>query len=314
MKYKKVLVTGGSGFIGTNLKLYRPDWFYPDSKNCNLLDLQSTLECFREYKPDAIVHLGARVGGIKANSENQSKFFEDNVRININVITAAKTVGINRVLASISTCAYPDLPYSETDKYGFVHPNYPLKEEDIFRGPPTKTNFSYGYAKRMLYVHTLSCREDGFNYNCFAPSNVYGPHDNFDLETGHFVPSLIAKVAAASEKDKIKMWGTGAPKRQQMFVKDLVEIIPQLLEKHNGAEPLLVCPEENETIGVLSEILIKQTNKNICVDYHGELEGQLRKDGGNRRLKEIIGDYSFTPFAKGVIETYNWYKNANSNS
>ena len=244
---------------------------------------------------DAVIHLAGIVGGIKKNAQYQADFFYKNVMMNTNVVYEAYLAGVPRLLASLSTCAFPDVVES-----------YPITENDIHSGPPAPTNFSYGYSKRMLYVQIKSYRKQyGVNYSCFCPSNIYGPGDDFNIETCHFVPSLIVKTLRS--KKKLELWGTGKPMRQQLFVEDLGGIIPILLDKHNTDAPLIVSPDENLTIDQMAQTLLKGINKNIEIEYNKQLDGQFRKDGNNAELKKIIGDFQFTSFKEGVFRTYMWY-------
>ena len=294
----KVLVTGGSGFLGTRLKLKNPDWVYISSKEVDLTVYDECINLFKKYTPDAIIHLAAKVGGIKENSENPAEFFDTNVLINTNVLKAAQETGIKRVLSSLSTCTFPD-----------VVDTYPFTEEDILSGPPAITNRAYGFAKRALYIQTLAYREQyGVNYSCFCPSNIYGPNDNFDLESSHFVPALIRKLHESEEGDSLEFWGTGNPRRQQLYIDDLADIIPILLEKHNTGLPIIVAPFENLRIADLIAITLKATESQRTITFNKNLDGQLRKDGSNENLMKLLpDDFKFTPFNEGVKNTYTWY-------
>jgi len=293
----RVLVTGGTGFLGKRLKRHRPNWIYLSSEMCDLKDYNQTEEILKDLYPDAILHLAARVGGIKDNSENQAEFYLQNTLINTNIIQAAYSAGIHRVLSSLSTCAFPDVVES-----------YPFTEEQIFDGPPAKTNFSYGYTKRSLHVQTLSYRKQyGLNYSTFCPSNIYGPEDHFNTDKSHFVPALISKMTNAEDGEEIELWGTGNPRRQQLYVDDLVSIIPILLEKHNSDMPLIIAPNENFSIREMAEIANNKIEKNLKIRYNGNLDGQYRKDGSNKRFLELVGDYGFTSFDIGVEKTIQWY-------
>jgi len=295
-KDKRVMVTGGSGFVGRRLKTFKPDWIYVSSKECDLLDYNSTREFIEFVKPDSILHLAGRVGGIKDNFENQATFYYENTMMNTNLIHAAHECGVNRVLSSLSTCAFPDVAAS-----------YPFAEEDLFSGPPAVSNFSYGYSKRGLHVQTISYREQfGLNYSTFSPSNIYGIGDHFGKEASHFVAALVHRVSEW-DGNKITFWGTGEPLRQQLYIDDLCKIIPILLSKHNSSDPLIVCPDENLSIKQMVKALIEQVNKKIKFDFNGRLDGQFRKDGSNFKLKKIIGNFNFTTFDVGVKKTYDWY-------
>ena len=293
----RVLVTGGTGFLGKRLKKYKPNWIYLSSEMCDLEDYNQTEEILRDLYPDAIVHLAARVGGIKDNSENQAEFYLQNTLINTNIIQAAYSTGVSRVLSSLSTCAFPD-----------VVAEYPFTEKDIFNGPPAKTNFSYGYTKRALHVQTLSYRNQyGLNYSTFCPSNIYGPEDHFDTDKSHFVPALISKITNAENGGEIELWGTGNPKRQQLYVDDLANIIPTLLERHNSEIPLIIAPNENFSIREMAEIANNKIEKNIKISYNGNLDGQYRKDGSNSQFLELVGEFEFTSFNDGIEKTIQWY-------
>jgi GDP-L-fucose synthase len=293
----KTLVTGGSGFLGKRLKIYHPEWIYVSTADYCLTDSVETMQMFEEIRPNAVIHLAARVGGIKDNSENQVDFFEQNMLINLNVIKAAYDFGVDRLLASLSTCAFPD-----------VVAEYPFKEKDLLEGPPAETNFAYGFTKRMLHTLILSYRKQyGVNYSTFSPSNIYGPGDHFNSDRSHFIAALVSKMATLNEGGVLELWGTGRPMRQQLYVDDLCQIIPLLLEKHYSAEPLIVAPDENLTIDEMARTLLSHVDKDINIVYNNKLDGQFRKDGSNHKLKELIGDFKFTKFKDGITKTYDWY-------
>jgi GDP-L-fucose synthase len=294
----EVLVTGGSGFVGTRLQKKQKNWTYISSKDYDLTVKDHCRQMLLDTKPDVVLHLAGKVGGIKENNKKQADFYYINTMINTNILEESYRAGVGRVLSSLSTCAFPD----KLDKY-------PFTEEDLLKGPPAVTNFSYGYAKRSLFVQSLSySRQCGVNYNCFCPSNLYGPDDNFDLESGHFVPNLIRKVFESGMKKNIELWGTGKPLRQQLYVDDLVQLIPVLIEKHKGDSPLIVAPNENYSIRELANLLIEQLDRDFNIVFNNELDGQFRKDGDNKRLLDVVGDYNFTTFKEGVMKTYEWYE------
>mgnify|MGYP003121679417 CR=1 FL=1 len=293
----KVLVTGGTGFVGQRLQLKKPNWIYISSKECDLTCENQVNKLFSKVKPEAILHLAARVGGIKDNVTNQADFYYKNTMINTNVIHQAHINNINRVVSSLSTCAFPDRVS-----------RFPYIEEDFFNGPPTITNFSYGMTKRMLHVSSCAYRNQyGRNYSTFCPSNIYGPGDHFNKESSHFVAALVHKIATTQDNSTIELWGTGNPLRQQLYVDDLCDIIPLLMEKHDSDVPLIVAPNENLSILEMAKILIKKSGKKIKLQFNGALDGQFRKDGNNLKLINTIGNYEFTQFKDGVGSTYKWY-------
>ena len=295
----KVVVTGGSGFVGKRLQLIKPDWTYLSSKDYDLMDSDDCDRMYKELKPDAVVHLAGQVGGIKANDDRPADFYYMNITMNTNIVQKAYENGVKRVLASLSTCTFPD-----------VVETYPLTEENIFDGPPAATNISYGYAKRSLFIQILAYRKQyGLNYSSFCPSNLYGPEDNFDLDTSHFVPAMIRKFSEAEEGDTVEVWGTGKPLRQQLHVDDLANIIPVLLDKHHSEVPLIVAPYENLSISDMVSMIKQKSGKNSEVFYNNNLDGQFRKDGSNKKLIDLIGEYNFIDFKEGVRQTYDWYTN-----
>ena len=286
---KRILVTGGSGFLGRRLKMHYPDWIFVSSKDFDLTKYSEAEKILTDIKPEYILHLAARVGGIKDNFNKQGEFFFKNVSINTNLLEAARVKKVNRVLSSLSTCAFPD-----------IVENYPFKEEDLFLGNPSKYNFSYGYSKRMLQVQTLSYRNQySLNYSTFCPSNIYGPGDNFGDENSHFVASLAYKISNAKDGQILEMWGTGKPLRQQLFIDDLCKLIPLLLEKHNTDIPIIVAPDENISIKEMCEIAKKISGKKVNFRFDRTLDGQYRKDGDNLKLKSMIKYFNFTTFKEG---------------
>ena len=183
-KYNKVLVTGGSGFVGKRVQKLRPNWIYMSSRDCDITDKDRFYEYLVEVKPDAIIHLAARAGGIKDSVTNHAEFLYLNNLININVIHQAYRAGITRVLSCLSTCCFPD-----------VNKVYPMTEEDLMLGEPTPTNYGYAYAKRILYLQSKYYSECyGVNYNTFTPSNIYGPQNCFDKDKSHFIARLESSM------------------------------------------------------------------------------------------------------------------------
>ena len=298
MKYNKVLVTGGSGFLGKNLSLNEKDWVYLSSRDCDLTDYKDVVNTLQKHKPDAVIHLAAKVGGIKDNVSNQADFYHLNSLINLNVLQACHENNINRVLSCLSTCAFPN-----------VVENYPFTEKDLFSGPPAVSNLSYGMTKRMLKVASDSYRKQyNRNFSTFCPSNIYGPYDHFDSEKSHFIPAMISKMHRAKEGETIEFWGTGKPMRQQLYVKDLCRAIPLLLETHNTDVPLIVAPDQNLSINESIQMFLKILKKNLKIRYNNKLDGQYRKDGSNNKFKDVYKDFKFTNLKEGLEETYEWYK------
>jgi len=299
----KVLVTGGSGFLGKRLKISQPNWEYISSKDFDLTNFNSCMDMLSQHKPDAVLHLAARVGGIKDNVENPAEFFYQNVSMNTNIVHACYQSKISRLLACLSTCIFPD-----------KLENYPFHENDIFKGPPTESNFSYGYSKRALLVQINAYRKQyGLNYSTFCPSNLYGPEDNFSNDKSHFVPAMIKKLVHAKEKDTVTFWGTGTPLRQQLYVDDLVQFIPKLLQQHNTNVPIIISPDENLSIAEMINCCLSILDKNVNIQFNQELDGQYRKDGTSIEFKKLFPNSKFTSFADGLKKTIDWYLNYEKN-
>ena len=218
----KVLVTGGTGLIGSAIQEYRPEWIYLGSKDGDLTNFEAVKNILEKHKPDAIIHLAANVGGLFKNISNRLEMFNSNIIINYNVLENAYKQGIKRVICCLSTCIFPD---------GL---NRVLKEEDLHLGEPHNSNYGYAYAKRIMEVQ---CRlynqsDAGCNYQCIIPTNVYGPNDNFNLDNSHIIPGLIHKAYIHSQSNNklepFTILGTGLPKRQFIYSYDLAKIIINL--------------------------------------------------------------------------------------
>jgi GDP-L-fucose synthase len=300
----KVLVTGGSGFVGKRLQHHRPEWCYPTSSEFNLYNHEECVRYLLLEQPDAVIHLAAKVGGIKDNSKHPANFFYNNTRINTNLVDACHVAGVKRLLASLSTCAFPDVVEA-----------YPFVEEDFLSGPPAVTNRAYGFTKRSLYIQIQSYRKQfGLDYSCFCPSNLYGPEDHFDPDKSHFVPASIKKIHEAEEGSEVEFWGTGKPLRQQLYVDDLCRAIPILLEKHHTDSPLIVAPTENLSIKEMAYMCRSIIGREVTFTFNGSLDGQFRKDGSNEKFKELAPDFEFTSFKQGLKQTYEWYNEKSFNN
>jgi len=256
-------------------------------------------EMFLKYKPDAVIHLAAKVGGIKANTDFIADFFDENIKINMNVLKAARLIGVPKVLSLLSTCIYPD------------DASYPLTEEQINNGPPHKSNFGYAYAKRMLDVQSRTYRQQyGCNFITAVPNNLFGENDNFDLENSHVIPAMIRKMYEAKLNNKdVTLWGDGSPLREFTYSKDLGEILLFLLEHYDEPGPI--------NIGNTNEISIKEVAEMIAniLNFTGKIvwdiskpKGQLRKPSDNSRLLELGWDWNnYSDFEMALQRTCEWF-------
>lgn len=300
-KYKNVLVTGGTGFIGKRLSLLKPDWIYISSKDLNLLNFEGCNSFFSKNKFDAVIHLAAKTGGIEESVNNQSEMYFINSIMNNNILYACKKNKIKRLLSCLSTCCYPDIADS-----------YPMSEDNFLIGEVADSNYGYGLAKRELLRQSNFCRKFyNLNYSCFTPCNLYGPDSNFNDKKSHLIASIIKKVHLSKEGQTIEVLGNGEAYRQHLYIDDLVRIIPQLLILHNNSIPLNVASEENIQIKEIIDKVRKILKKKVAFKFTNTFLGQFRKDVSIYSLKKLIPKIKFTTLEKGILQTYKWFLKKN---
>ena len=289
----KILITGGNGMVGKHLQEILPNATYIGSKECDLTSWKEVEYMMFLHKPNHIIHLAAKVGGIQDNIAKPAEYFEDNILINTHILKASKQFNIKRFTGILSTCIYPN-----------VVENYPMKEEDMFLGPPTQTNFSYGYAKRCLAVHIDAYNKQyGTKYNYLIPCNLYSEYDNFNNESKmHFMTALLKKIK--SSKETLNLLGTGKPLRQFMYAGDLARIIKEVIDK-DITDSFNVATSENLSINEMANISLNILNKKLKIEYSNpELDGQFRKDVCNKKLLSYIPHFKFTSFEEGIKKVY----------
>lgn len=296
MEYKNILVTGGSGMVGKSLKELIPQAVYISSKDCDLTNPIEVELLIKTHKPEVIIHLAAKVGGIIDNINKPAEYFDDNILMNTLLLKSAHKYGVERFIGILSTCIYPDSVI-----------RYPMSESMLHLGPPTPTNFSYGYAKRSLAVQIDAYNKQyGTKYQYLIPCNLYGEHDKFG-ENSHFVAALIKKIhnAKISGHDKMTLFGTGTPLRQFMHSNDLAMIIKKCLDD-NIYDNFNVATEENVSIDEIARIALKACDaEHIGIEYDStKPDGQYRKDVSIDRLKNLIPDFSAISLYDGIKETY----------
>lgn len=302
---RRVVVSGGSGFLGSFVveKLASAgcrELTVPRSSEYDLREKANTLRLFKEARPDIFIHLAAVVGGIGANRANPGLFFYDNAAMGLNVIEAARIVGVEKFVCVGTICSYP--------KFTPV----PFREENFWNGYPEETNAPYGLAKKMLLVQLQAYRQQyGLNGIYLTPVNLYGPRDNFDLETSHVIPALIRKCWEAKETHaaEILAWGTGSATREFLYVKDAAEAIVLAAEKYS--KPDLV------NLGSGEEISIRDLLERVrsLVGYEGAVRWDATKpDGQPRRsldTSRALAEFSWranTPLCDGLRETIGWFE------
>lgn len=290
-----ILVTGGTGMVGSALRKLVPQAEFLNRNQFHNLDFP--------IKNRYIVHLAARVGGVKYNTDKVADFYVENSIINNKLLDSACFGKAKKVVSLLSTCVYPDAAYV----------TYPLTEDQLHLGPPHPSNFGYAYAKRMVDVMSRAYRQQyGCNFITAIPNNLYGKNDNFDLENGHVIPSLIRKVweAKINNHPSVECWGDGSPLREFTYADDIANILLFLLENYDGEYPV--------NIGNTEEHSIKEVVEMICeiFEYEGKIiwrtdkpSGQFRKPSSNQKLLDLgwKPEY-YTSFKKGLQETCEWVK------
>jgi GDP-L-fucose synthase len=300
---RRIAVTGGAGFLGSflveKLRQSGADVFVPLIEEYDLVKPEDIQRMLRDSRPDLIIHLAALAGGIGANRARPADFFYINLMMGVQLMHEAWKLGVEKFVAIGTICAYPKFT------------PLPFKEENLWDGYPEETNAPYGLAKKMLLVQSQAYREQyGFNAIYLLPVNLYGPRDNFNLETSHVVPALIRKCLEAKERgDKqVVLWGDGSPTREFLYVEDAAEGIALAAERYNGSEPV--------NLGSGFEISIKDLASLIArlSGFEGELVWDISKPNGQprrgldvSRAEKLFGFRSQTPFEEGLRRTIDWY-------
>ncbi len=302
---KRVCVTGGAGFLGRFVqKVLRErgaqEIFVPQFEQYDLVKPEDVKRVLADGRPDVIIHLAAHVGGIGANREHPAEFFYDNLMMGVQLMHEAWKAGVEKFVAIGTVCAYP--------KFTPV----PFKEDDLWIGYPEETNAPYGMAKKMLLVMAQAYREQyGYNAVFLLPVNLYGPGDNFDLQSSHVIPAMIRKFIEAKEagRDEVVLWGDGSPTREFIYVEDAANGIVRAAEVYDGPEPV--------NLGSGYEISIKDLAALIgdLTGYDGRIvwdtskpNGQPRRALDTTRALDYFGFQAATGFEEGLRMTISWYR------
>ncbi len=305
MKDKRIVITGGHGFLGSHLtknlaeRGYR-HIFSVSHGDYNLVHAEDVRRLYDEKEPEIVIHLAARVGGIGFNQENPATLFYENLMMGVQLIHEGWRRGIEKFVALGTICAYP--------KFTPV----PFKEDDLWNGYPEETNAPYGLAKKMMLVQSQAYRRQyGFNSIFLLPVNLYGPGDNFDPRSSHVIPALIKKCVDARQNNEkeIIVWGTGKATREFFYVEDAAEAICLATEKYNRSEPVNIGAGFEISIKELTELIVELTG------YAGRIiwdetkpDGQPRRMLDTTKAYEEFGFKARTSFREGLKKTIEWYR------
>ena len=302
---RRVVVTGGGGFLGSHVvdTLRRRgcrDLFVPRSRVYNLVNGEDVKRMYDDARPDLVIHLAARVGGIGANQANPAAFFYDNLMMGTQVMEEARRSGVSKFVAVGTICAYP--------KFTPI----PFREEDLWNGYPEETNAPYGLAKKMLLVQAQAYRQQyGFNAICLLPVNLYGPGDQFNPAVSHVIPAIIKKCleAKARHDRDIVVWGTGAATREFLYVEDAAEAIALAAERYNRPDPVNIGSGQDISIRALAEQIVGGTGFSGAIRWDTtKPDGQPRRRVDVSRAEREFGFRATTSFEEGLRRTIAWYR------
>jgi GDP-L-fucose synthase len=301
---KRVVVTGGNGFLGSFVaeKLRRrrcAQLFLPRSAEYDLRMERDVARLFEDKRPDIFIHLAAVVGGIGANREHPGRFFYDNAIMGIHTIEQARRCGIEKFVCVGTVCSYP--------KFTPV----PFREEALWDGYPEETNAPYGLAKKMLLVQLQSYRQEYRTNGIYLlPVNLYGPRDNFDLDSSHVIPALIRKCIEARQagSPRILLWGTGTPTREFLYVEDAAEAIVLAAERYDGPDPVNLGSGNEISIRELVGLVAELVGYRGAIEWdHSMPDGQPRRCLDTSRALREFGWRAEVPFRTGLQRTIAWF-------
>ncbi|MTT30901.1 NAD-dependent epimerase/dehydratase family protein [Terrilactibacillus sp. BCM23-1] len=304
IKSKRIVVTGGAGFLGKHVVKRLKDEgckfiFVPRSKDFNLTKEAEIIRMLHTFDPDIVIHLAAVVGGIGANQKNPGKFFYENLIMGAQLMELSRVYGVEKFVAIGTICSYP--------KFTPV----PFLEENLWEGYPEETNAPYGLAKKMMLVQSQAYRDQyGFNSIFLLPVNLYGPGDNFDLETSHVIPAMIRKFVEAKQngESKVTLWGSGQATREFLYVEDAADSIVLATKYYNQSDPINIGSGHDTSIKKLAETI------QVLTGFEGDVVWDTSKPDGQpkRRLdvqkaKEAFGFTAKTNLLVGLQKTLKWY-------
>ena len=300
----RVLVTGGGGFLGSHLveRLEREghEVVVARRREHDLTSMEDARRLFDDADAELVYHLAAEVGGIGANRANPGRYWYANLMMGAHVLEQARLHGTPKLVIAGTICAYPK------------HAPVPFREDDLWNGYPEETNAPYGVAKKAILVGAQAYREQyGTNAIFLLPVNLYGPRDNFDLETSHVIPALIRKMVEAGARGdaEITLWGDGSPTREFLYVDDCVEGLVRAAERYDGADPVNLGTGEEIAIRDLAELVRSETGYSGSITWDtGKPGGQPRRRLDTSRAEALFGFRARVPLRDGIARTVAWYR------
>jgi len=294
----RVLITGGSGLVGSAMRSVFPDAIYVSSLDYNLMHEMDVIKMFSDTNPTHVIHLAGRVGGVLVNSLYPVEFYEENILMNTHVLREAHNFKVKRLIGYMSTCVFPN------------NVEYPLMEHKVHLGEPHPSNFGYAYAKRMLDIQIRAYNSQyGYNWLNIIPTNVYGPNDNFNLESAHVLPALIHKCYIAKRTGTpLVVWGSGNALREFIYSEDLAKLTKLALYEYYDSNSLMIStPQQISIRDVVSMITnIMEFTGDIVYDS-SKPEGQDRKPSHIGNLMKFASSYQFTPIMLGLKTSIEWF-------
>ena len=314
MKHEEtIMVTGGNGMLGRALRgvvaglpAAAREFVFVDIEDADLCDEEATEALFDRVRPTAVIHFAADVGGLYKNMAHGAEMFDNNIHMNMNIIRLCRKRSVRKLVSCLSTCIFPEQSLCP-------HIELPIDESMIHSGPPHPSNEAYAYAKRMLDVQSRYYRKEyGCNFICLAPTNIFGPNDNFSPEHSHVIPALIRKCHDAQlNGGDFVVWGSGRPLRQFVYSADLANLFMWAYENYDEAEPLILSPDEaaEVSIGTVAQHVADAFGFSKPLRFDTKYsDGQYQRTVTNRRLMSRNPSFRFTPLATAIGDTVAWFK------
>ncbi|EGD81331.1 GDP-L-fucose synthase [Salpingoeca rosetta] len=303
----KAIVTGGTGLVGYGIraaveadKREDEEWVFLSSADGDLTDMAQCEAIFARHKPTHVIHLAARVGGLFDNMSHNLDFLRQNMLLNMNVLECCRKFEVKKCVSCLSTCIFPDKT------------TYPIDETMLHNGPPHDSNFGYSFAKRMVDVFDRAYHEQhGCHFTSVIPTNIYGPHDNFNIQGGHVIPGLIHKVyKAKTQGEALTCWGSGSPLRQFVFSEDLGRLMVWTLREYPEIDPIILSVGEEDEVSIRDVVHMVAR----AADFQGDIvfdttkaDGQFKKTANNAKLRKYLPDFKFTPIEEGIKKSVKWF-------